>query len=126
MTDDVQWFAGIDWASQAHRVCLIDAGGKIVGERAFAHGGAGLAELCAWLLTVTGAVPTAMAVAIEVPHGPIVESNEPPNVHVMFLQKTGFKTEMVYCFDNMSKKFRKIADNFFDFLIEWLLKHMVV
>ena len=74
MTDDVQWFAGIDWASQAHRVCLIDAGGKIVGERAFAHGGAGLAELCAWLLTVTGAVPTAMAVAIEVPHGPIVET----------------------------------------------------
>src|SRR5215469_151914 len=23
MTDDAQWFAGIDWASQAHRVCLI-------------------------------------------------------------------------------------------------------
>ena len=74
MTDDVQWFAGIDWASQAHRVCLIDAGGKIVGERAFAHGGAGLAELCAWLLAMTGAAPTVIAVAIEVPHGPIVET----------------------------------------------------
>ena len=74
MTDDAQWFAGIDWASQAHRVCLVDAGGKIVGERAFAHGGAGLAELCAWLLTITGAAPTGIAVAIEVPHGPIVET----------------------------------------------------
>src|SRR5262247_1830391 len=64
VTDDAQWFAGIDWASQAHRVCLVDAGGKIVGERAFAHGGAGLAELCAWLLTITGAAPTGIASAI--------------------------------------------------------------
>jgi transposase len=74
MTDDAQWFAGIDWASQTHQVCLIDAGGKVIGERAFAHGGAGLAELCTWLLAATGAEPAAIAVAIEVPHGPIVEA----------------------------------------------------
>jgi transposase len=74
MTQEVEWFAGIDWASQAHQACLIDAGGKIVGERAFAHGGTGLAELCAWLLSMTGAEPAAIAVAIEVPHGPIVET----------------------------------------------------
>src|SRR5215469_6686849 len=74
MTEDVQWFAGVDWASQTHQVCLIDASGKIVGERGFAHGGAGLAELCAWLLAMTGAAPTVIAVAIEVPHGPIVET----------------------------------------------------
>ena len=74
MKEEAQWFAGIDWASQEHRVCLVDADGKIVGERGFAHGGAGLAELCAWLLTLTGAVPAAIAVAIEVPHGPIVET----------------------------------------------------
>src|SRR6516225_5973007 len=43
MTDDAQWFAGID------------ADGKMIGERAFAHGGAGLADLCAWLLSMTGA-----------------------------------------------------------------------
>ena len=74
MTDDARWFAGIDWASQAHQACLIDAGGKIIGERSFAHGGAGLAELCSWLLAMTGAEPCAIAVAIEVPHGPIVET----------------------------------------------------
>jgi transposase len=72
MTDDTRWFVGIDRASQTHQACLIDAGGKIIGERAFAHGGAGLAELCAWLLTMTGAEPAAIAVAIEVPHGSIV------------------------------------------------------
>jgi transposase len=74
MTDDAQWFVGVDWASQAHQACLIDAGGKIIGERAFAHGGAGLAELCTWLLVATGAEPTTIAAAIEVPHGPIVET----------------------------------------------------
>jgi len=74
MTNEARWFAGIDWASQTHQVCLIDVGGKIIGERAFAHGGAGLTELCAWLLARTGAAPAAIAVAIEVPHGPIVEA----------------------------------------------------
>jgi transposase len=74
MTDDARWFAGIDWASRAHQLCLIDAGGKILGERSFAHGGDGLAELCAWLLATSGAEPAVIAAAIEVPHGPIVEA----------------------------------------------------
>ena len=43
------------------------------GERAFAHGGAGLAEMCDWLVTTSGEEPPKIAVAIEVPHGPIVE-----------------------------------------------------
>ncbi len=74
MMEEIEWFVGIDWASKTHQACLIDAGGKIVGERAFDHDGAGLAELCAWLLSMTGAEPAAIAVAIEVPHGPIVET----------------------------------------------------
>jgi transposase len=74
MTDDARWFAGVDWASQAHQACLIDAGGNITGERSFAHGGDGLAEFCNWLLAMTGAQAAAIAVAIEVPHGPIVET----------------------------------------------------
>jgi transposase len=74
MTEEPRWFVGIDWASEVHQVCLVDAAGKITGERRFPHGGAGLAELRAWLLAMTGAEPAAIAVAIEVPHGPIVET----------------------------------------------------
>jgi len=74
MTHEPNWFAGIDWASRAHRACVLDAAGKIVGERAFAHGGAGLAELCDWLTAATGAAPAAIAVAIETSHGPVVET----------------------------------------------------
>ena len=43
MADEVRWFVGIDWASEQHQVCLLDADGRVVGERVFAHGGEGLA-----------------------------------------------------------------------------------
>src|SRR5271166_6315526 len=71
MSTDVRFFVGIDWASETHQVCLVAADGKIIGERAFAHGGAGLAEMCDWLVTTSGEEPPLVAVAIEVPHGPI-------------------------------------------------------
>jgi transposase len=73
MIDDVQWFVGIDWATQSHRVCLLDIEGRHVSERDFAHGGAGLTELRDWLLEKTKAAPGQIAVAIETPHGPVVE-----------------------------------------------------
>jgi transposase len=69
----VNWFAGVDWGSQKHQVCLLDAAGKVVGERDFPHGGAGLAALCDWLVSAAGD-PGRVAVAIEVPHGPVVDA----------------------------------------------------
>jgi transposase len=74
MAEEVEWFAGIDWASENHQVCVVDARGKCVGERTVAHGGAGIEELCDWLVACTGAKPEAIAVAIEMPHGPVVEA----------------------------------------------------
>lgn len=73
MIDDVHWFVGIDWATQSHRAVLLDAEGSQVGEREFGHDGAGLAELRNWLLQKTAAAPEQIAVAIEMPHGPVVE-----------------------------------------------------
>src|SRR3954452_13147950 len=69
----VSWFVGVDWGSEKHQVCLLDAAGQVVGERAFRHGGAGLAALCDWLGSVAGE-PSRVAVAIEVPHGPVVDA----------------------------------------------------
>lgn len=73
MVDEVQWFVGIDWATQSHRVCLLDVAGRQVNERDVAHSGAGLTELRDWLLEKTKAAPEQIAVAIETPHGPVVE-----------------------------------------------------
>src|SRR4051794_16797938 len=71
--ETIRWFAGIDWGSAKHQACLLDRAGKVVGERAFAHGGAGLAALCDWLVSAAGD-PGSVAVAIEVPHGPVVDA----------------------------------------------------
>lgn len=73
MIDKVRWFVGIDWATQSHRVCVLDTDGRQVGERDFAHDGAGLTELRDWLLAQTDAAPAEIAIAIETPHGPVVE-----------------------------------------------------
>jgi len=74
MTEEtLTWFAGVDWGSERHQACLLDAVGTIVAERECSHSGTGLAELGDWLLSVAG-VASAVAVAIEVPHGPVVDS----------------------------------------------------
>ena len=44
------WFVGVDWGSQKHQACVLDAAGKVLGERAFEHGGVGLSEMGAALL----------------------------------------------------------------------------
>jgi hypothetical protein len=68
-----RWFAGVDWGSEWHQVCLLDEAGMVVGERAFRHDAAGLAALCEWLASTAGDAG-AVAVGIEVPHGPVVDA----------------------------------------------------
>lgn len=67
-------FAGVDWATEKHDVCLVDPGGRVLGERAFSADAVGLAEMADWLVEKGGAPPGRIAVAIEVPHGPVVET----------------------------------------------------
>jgi transposase len=75
MTDQPQWYAGVDWASESHHVLMTDAGGSKLGEKIFKHGGEGLAEMAAWLLAASGATDSAhIRIAIELPHGPVVEA----------------------------------------------------
>lgn len=76
MTDDVTpaAFAGVDWATEKHDVCIVDPGGGVLGERTFPGDAAGLAALADWLAETGGAPAGRIAVAIEVPHGPVVES----------------------------------------------------
>jgi len=75
MTDQKQWYAGVDWASQSHHVFLTDGDGRKIGEKVFRHGGEGLAEMAAWLTATSGAPEAGrIQVAIEVPHGPVVET----------------------------------------------------
>ncbi len=74
MHQNQSWFAGVDWASQKHDVWLADANGKRLGKRTFEHSGEGLAQMCDWLIATSGGKSEDIHVAIEVPHGPVVET----------------------------------------------------
>jgi transposase len=70
-----EWYAGVDWASENHHVFLTDGGGRKIGEKIFKHSGEGLAEMAAWLMAASGVGgPDRIYIAIEVPHGPVVET----------------------------------------------------
>ena len=74
MQSGFDWYVGIDWASQKHRVYCMDAQGKRLGHRWIDHDGAGMMELVNWLHSFCGSHPGQLAVAIEVPHGAVVET----------------------------------------------------
>src|SRR6266446_2419722 len=80
-----EWFVGIDWGSQRHQVCVLDRDRRRVGERAIDHDGASLAQLAAWLWTVSAGQPQRVAVAIEVPRGAMVEGLLERGFHVFAL-----------------------------------------
>ena len=68
------FFAGIDWGSQSHQACVLDVSGAILGEKAFQHSGQGLGLLIDWILGCADGSAGQVRVAIETPHGPVVDS----------------------------------------------------
>jgi len=48
-------FAGVDWASEEHAVCVVDEQGRIVEGRWYRHDETGLRALCARLGSAEGA-----------------------------------------------------------------------
>jgi transposase len=67
MHDPIERFGGVDWATDAHAVCVVDADGGVVAEFDVAHTADGLTELCRRLRGVG-------RVAIERPDGPVVDA----------------------------------------------------
>ncbi len=72
MEQQCEWFVGIDWGSEEHAVCLMDAARQIVEERRVAHETVAVHECLAWIVARTGAAPDRIAIAIETPRGALV------------------------------------------------------
>jgi transposase len=70
---DYDFLVGIDWASEAHHVCALDREGSMLAERLIAHSGAGITSLLEWLMDLAHGRADRVAVAIEAPHGALVE-----------------------------------------------------
>lgn len=70
----IRRFGGVDSGTKEHVVCIEDADGKILGERKFPHTGAGIAEMCDWLIATSGGDPSQIAVGIETTRGAVIET----------------------------------------------------
>lgn len=71
---DYDFYVGVDWAAEAHQVCVLDRLGKVLQEFVVRHSGEGLEELRSQLSERCAAQPSRVAVAIETPRGPVVEA----------------------------------------------------
>ena len=69
MNDPTIGYAGVDWATDGHAVCVVNGQGAPVTEFDVQHTGTGLAEMCRRVLAAG-----ALRVAIERPDGPVVDA----------------------------------------------------
>jgi transposase len=68
-----QWFVGIDWASQAHEVCILDQPGRVCERRQVPHTATALQAFADALLERAEGDPARVAIGIEVPRGALVD-----------------------------------------------------
>jgi len=67
-------FVGIDWATEAHQICIVNDGGEIIEERTIQHSGPAVAEFIDWLLRLSEGEGDRIRIGIEVPRGALVET----------------------------------------------------
>lgn len=87
MHDPTGPFGGVDWATDAHAVCVVDDGGRVLVECDVANTAAGLAELCR-RLKVAGTA----RVAIERPDGPVVDALLDAGLEVVVVSSRSVKS----------------------------------
>jgi transposase len=67
------WFVGIDWATEAHDVCIVDRAGEVCARQQVKHTAQALQAFVATLLERAKGDPSRVAIGIEVPRGALVE-----------------------------------------------------
>lgn len=68
-----QLYVGIDWATEAHQVCVVSPDGEVRTERSVEHSGNGITRFIDWLIELAEGEAGRIAVAIETPRGALVE-----------------------------------------------------
>jgi hypothetical protein len=67
-------FVGLDWATEAHQVCIINERGQVMSERIVQHSGSAIAEFIDGLLCLCEGEGSRIIIGIEVPRGALVET----------------------------------------------------
>lgn len=71
VSEDVEYYVGLDWAAEMHAVCVLDAAGKVVTSFSVPHSADGIAALIARLARF--GEPERIPVGIERPNGRLVD-----------------------------------------------------
>ncbi|MBM3786295.1 MAG: IS110 family transposase [Acidobacteria bacterium] len=74
MAEQHRLVVGIDWATQFHQVCVLDADRQVLKEVKIEHSRTGIAQLVELLMKLSDNQPERVAVAIEMPRGALVET----------------------------------------------------
>ena len=70
---NAKWYVGIDGASEAHEVCILDHAGRVHERRQVKHTATALEAFVDRLIELAGGDPSSVAIGIEVPRGALVE-----------------------------------------------------
>jgi len=67
-------YVGLDWGTEFHRACVLNSRGEILRECRIDHSGQAITDFVRSLHEMGNGKPDQVAVAIEVPRGPVVEA----------------------------------------------------
>lgn len=74
MSDQYRYFVGIDWATESHEVCVLNAEQQVVDRKTVEHSGSGIAQFVEYLEELAEGNPEQVAIRIEIPRGALVET----------------------------------------------------
>jgi transposase len=74
VSDTFEWFLGIDWGSEVHEFCLVDARGRLCGTRSVPHTATAVHEAVQWVQQQTGVALAQIAVGLETRWGVLVDT----------------------------------------------------
>jgi transposase len=74
LSNQHRYFVGIDWATESHEVCVLNAEQQVVDRKAVEHSGSGIAQFVTYLETLVSGDPEQVAIGIEIPRGALVET----------------------------------------------------
>lgn len=69
-----KWYLGVDWGSERHAWCLIDAAGQVWEERLVAHDASAIGDALSRLRSTTATDVSEIAAGIEIGHGVLVDT----------------------------------------------------
>ncbi len=67
-------YVGLDWGTEFHQACVLDGSGKVLHESKIGHNGQAITDFVHLIVAAASGKSDRIAVAIEVPRGPVVEA----------------------------------------------------